>query len=745
MVLLRGATAQRRRRVAAALPSRRHGCMLGPPPPPAAPRPPCCARASTCPHAMSSTPPAMQPVPPPSPGLPPTLRPRHAQAAPHLQAASQTAAPPSAPTSPTSRSGSRDGDGDGHGDGTAPPAAYDPLLDPSHSLRVVHSYAESLADADQSERRHVASMRRRRQRGTLLFRKIASSLRAGPAHHQHHHHRVSLHDPDLPPLQDLDDEARASEQPLVPPSPPPLDTLPEPQPKGQRRPPDASPGPPAWKRFFQHQQKPLVRRRVYMNIPLPSPDLDKNGQPKVLYARNKVRTTKYTLWSFLPKFLFEQFRRIANIFFLILIFLQMRVEFTAGNSIPQVAMLPLVFILAITAAKDGVEDYRRHVLDNSVNNAPAVCLGQGWTNVNKPCDARGPFRRLFGLSGPRSSVKPTRGIRKLRSAHADDDIIAMERLTFKHKLDRPDEASARGVYTGGYDSLDGYDDAHASFAELPTEDNLYSEGRASTESTTLRSSRAEVVDESRPAGAAAWERTMWKKVEVGDVLLLHEDDPVPADMVILATSDHEGQAYVETKNLDGETNLKPRQALKATQRIRCESDLERATFVIDAEAPQPNLYSFNGVLEFTPSGGSISDGFALNETDATGIGCSLKIEPVTINELALRGSTLRNTRWAVGLVLFTGEDTKIMLNSGETPSKRSKIEKETNFNVGFNFVLLFAMCLVCAIVGGINSGRTNDSRAFYERNSLYGSSPVANGAILFAYASLSFFTAHACR
>jgi len=90
-----------------------------------------------------------------------------------------------------------------------------------------------------------------------------------------------------------------------------------------------------------------------------------------------------------------------------------------------------------------------------------------------------------------------------------------------------------------------------------------------------------------------------KKLEVGDVVLLRDDEQVPADIVILSTSDADGICYVETKNLDGETNLKVRKALKATSNINSEEDLEHAKFMMDVEPPHANLYTFNGLLKYS--------------------------------------------------------------------------------------------------------------------------------------------------
>ena len=77
------------------------------------------------------------------------------------------------------------------------------------------------------------------------------------------------------------------------------------------------------------------------------------------------------------------------------------------------------------------------------------------------------------------------------------------------------------------------------------------------------------------------------------------------------------------------------------------------------------------------------------------------VEPITINNMLLRGCSLRNTEWILGLVVFTGVETKIMLNSGETPTKRPQLAKDLNWNVIYNFIILFCMCLVSAIVNGV--------------------------------------------
>lgn len=140
----------------------------------------------------------------------------------------------------------------------------------------------------------------------------------------------------------------------------------------------------------------LPRRTVYVNIPLPSSLRNSQGEPVVRYVRNKVRTSKYSLITFVPKNLLEQFRRVANIYFLFLVILQLFSIFGAPNA--QIGMLPLLAILGMTAIKDAFEDWRRAKLDNEVNNSATTKLG-AWKNVNQPKDPRNFVEKIFGL-GP---------------------------------------------------------------------------------------------------------------------------------------------------------------------------------------------------------------------------------------------------------------------------------------------------------------------------------------------------------
>ncbi|KAJ3511252.1 hypothetical protein NLJ89_g4205 [Agrocybe chaxingu] len=494
-----------------------------------------------------------------------------------------------------------------------------------------------------------------------------------------------------------------------------------------------------------HHRIPGSRRNVYVNHPLSAMEADHSGEPKARYVRNKVKTTKYTIISFIPKNLYEQFRRVANLFFLSLVILQIFPIF--GAAAGSIAVLPLAFILTVTAIKDGVEDYRRGTLDEEVNTSAATKLGGGWRNVNQPKDPRHWFEKLLGLNAP---GKVTKGVQRLRDKEAseagkdvrvvlskggDDSSSVLTHDISQSSLDLPHARGAGGRRLEDIQSIDSHSYPPNTLAES-SKTSLSVEGSMSKgaqewgqfgsltqyqQSVNSQSTLGVVDWRKRPSGSARWERTLWKKLEVGDIVLLRENDQVPADIVVLSTSDSDGMCYLETKNLDGETNLKPRRSVKATTNISSEEDVEKSSFYLDSEPPHQNLYHYHGVLRY--------------KDPATG---EDKQEPVSINELLLRGCAIRNTSWIIGLVVFTGADTKIMLNGGDTPSKRSKIEKETNFNVIVNFCVLTLMCLIAAIFSGLEDAKTGTSAQFFEDGSDPTNSYIVNAVITFVSCLIAF-------
>uniref|UniRef100_A0A674MTD5 Phospholipid-transporting ATPase n=1 Tax=Takifugu rubripes TaxID=31033 RepID=A0A674MTD5_TAKRU len=142
-------------------------------------------------------------------------------------------------------------------------------------------------------------------------------------------------------------------------------------------------------------------------------------------------------------------------------------------------------------------------------------------------------------------------------------------------------------------------------------------------------------------------------VEVGDVIRVNGSDFVPADAVILSSSEPQGMCYIETSNLDGETNLKIRQGLQVTADIK---DID-------------SLMRLSGRMEL----------------------------PLGPDQILLRGAQLRNTQWVHGVVVYTGHDTKLMQNSTRPPLKLSNVERITNFQILVLFGCLLAISLVCSI------------------------------------------------
>ncbi|XP_010551325.1 PREDICTED: putative phospholipid-transporting ATPase 9 [Tarenaya hassleriana] len=291
---------------------------------------------------------------------------------------------------------------------------------------------------------------------------------------------------------------------------------------------------------------PGFSRVVFCN----EPNREESAGTRDDYCDNYVRTTKYTLATFLPKSLFEQFRRVANFYFLVTGVLSFTdlAPYTAVS-----AIVPLIFVIGATMVKEGVEDWRRKQQDVEVNN------------------------------------------RKVKVHRGDGSFVHRE----------------------------------------------------------------------------------WKTLRVGDIVKVEKDEFFPADLFLLSSSYGDAICYVETMNLDGETNLKLKQGLGVTSSLHEDENFNGFKAFVKCEDPNANLYSFIGTMEL--------DG---------------ERYPLSPQQLLLRDSKLRNTDYIYGAVIFTGHDTKVIQNSTDPPSKRSNIERKMDKII----YLMFGIVVSVAFIGSVTFG-----------------------------------------
>lgn len=166
----------------------------------------------------------------------------------------------------------------------------------------------------------------------------------------------------------------------------------------------------------------------------------------------------------------------------------------------------------------------------------------------------------------------------------------------------------------------------------------------------------------------------WADIQCGQILRIVNGESVPADMIILATSLADNMCYVETSSIDGETNLKIRQARQETADYASMSDA-----VVKCELPNCHIYTFEGVITHGD-----------------------RVIPLGPDQFLHRGCVLRNTEWLVGVVIYAGHDTKLMRNMRDTPMKSTRLEASVNRQIVFMFGLLLAMATVtsaCFLIG----------------------------------------------
>jgi len=337
---------------------------------------------------------------------------------------------------------------------------------------------------------------------------------------------------------------------------------------------------------------------------------------------------------------------------------------------PAIAAMPLMVILTVTAIKDAIEDYKRHKADKSLNSSKTFILDSTiWSNVNVvSCSSDTSYKKWFAKNLVQPLVSNLPNVPNMKNGSAKNEQKPYTKIV-QELIRYPSLPESQG---------------NKPLSNSPNADSDYFVGNSPDLETM------ETI--TRPLSYDGWKETAWINVKVGDFILLKQNESIPADIIVMSTSEPDGICYVETKNLDGETNLKPRNALSSTNHISSAKDCFNLNAIIDSEAPTTNLYSYSAAIIFPKTNESAipinsvlpnhnHSNLCDTEPDGSiieGDENSHNIAPITIQNLLLRGSILRNCAWVIGMVVFTGRDTKVMLNSGQTPSKRSRIEKKMN-------------------------------------------------------------------
>ena len=310
-------------------------------------------------------------------------------------------------------------------------------------------------------------------------------------------------------------------------------------------------------------------------------------EPSAKFRSNLVSTSKYNYVTWAPKSLILQFRRAANVYFLIICILSFM---SFSPKTPSSMAGTFAAVIFFTMLKEAFEDIGRHRQDNQVNNAPT--------------------KRLNRNTGDFETVKS-------------------------------------------------------------------------------------------------------RELQVADVVKIEENQQIPADVVMMACSNPQGLAFVNTMNLDGETNLKEKIAPEITKK-KSLSELATLQFELQCDVPNASLYTWNCNVRFA------KDWLPLSPT-----------------QLLLRGCVLKNTDFAIGVVVYTGHETKIMMNSKPAPSKVSHVMLLMNKMLYTVFVL---QAIICFLFAGLYihwNSRDADTHTYLEISSPSGSQYIIQ--VLAFYVAYSHF------
>ncbi|XP_053570821.1 probable phospholipid-transporting ATPase IIB isoform X2 [Bombina bombina] len=169
-------------------------------------------------------------------------------------------------------------------------------------------------------------------------------------------------------------------------------------------------------------------------------------------------------------------------------------------------------------------------------------------------------------------------------------------------------------------------------------------------------------------------------IQVGDLIIVEKNQRIPADMILLRTSEKTGSCFIRTDQLDGETDWKLKIAVSCTQRLPALGDLFSINAYVYAQKPQLDIHSFEGNFTREDSDPSIHESLSIENT--------------------LWASTVVASGTVIGVVIYTGKETRSVMNTSNPKNKVGLLDLELNQLTKALFVALVALSVVMVALQG---------------------------------------------
>ena len=191
-----------------------------------------------------------------------------------------------------------------------------------------------------------------------------------------------------------------------------------------------------------------------------------------------------------------------------------------------------------------------------------------------------------------------------------------------------------------------------------------------------------------------WINTISGDLQIGELVLVKQDMTFPADLILIDSEINDGICYIETGTLDGEKTLKQK-----------ESPPETAGMFKKNGEPKQDITTWGKVITDPPN----QDLYLLSKI------MNIQLEqnqnpiiiPLSPRQLLLKGAKLKNTKWIIGIVVYVGDDCKIMKNAKSPVSKYSSLERLMNYGLISIFIFQIILCIICAILRGVYYKKNN--------------------------------------